>query len=124
MWKMLDRKYITKSMNVRVGKILRPELKIDYEYDFGTPTHLRLKVLSVEEKEVKYGRMILLARNEPPLRECCVCGKLAVYVCRKCIYESKGWLCDECASVHKCDKEMLTPIVNSPRVGICGYTGY
>jgi len=34
-----------------------------------------------------------------------------------------GWLCDECAPKHKCGEDMLLPVVNSPRVGKCGYTG-
>ena len=38
--------------------------------------------------------------------------------------EGEGWVCDECAPKHKCGEDMLLPVVNSPRVGMCGYTGF
>lgn len=41
----------------------------------------------------------------------------------QCIYEGKGWLCDKCGRIHECGEDMLLPVVNSPRVGMCGYTG-
>ena len=41
----------------------------------------------------------------------------------QCIYEDKGCLCDACAKSHECGEEMLLPLVNSPRAGVCGYTG-
>jgi hypothetical protein len=28
-----------------------------------------------------------------------------------------------CAGGHECGEEMLLPVVNSPRVAMCGYTG-
>ena len=54
---------------------------------------------------------------------CGVCGKPATQVCTECMWENTGWLCDECASKHDTDEEMFLPVVNSPRVGMCGYTG-
>jgi hypothetical protein len=33
-----------------------------------------------------------------------------------------GWLCDAHAEKHK-HQDMFLPVVNSPRVGQCGYTG-
>jgi len=32
-------------------------------------------------------------------------------------------LCDECAKQHACGMDMLLDVVDSPRVGECGYTG-
>lgn len=75
-----------------------------------------------DERSMKE-KVKLLARNEPPPIKCEICGKTATYVCSQCRYEGKGWLCDECASKHECGEEMLLPVVNSPRVGMCGYTG-
>lgn len=40
-----------KSMNYVVDKVLMPGQKFFYEYDFGSPTHLELKV--VQEREVE-----------------------------------------------------------------------
>lgn len=124
MWPMIfDRGTPTRSMNIRTGTLLRPGLKFNYEYDFGTTTRLTLRVLSAREENIKDKSIQILARNDPPQIICEMGGKLATQVCTQCIYEGKGWLCDKCAREHKCGEDMLLPIVNSPRVGMCGYTG-
>jgi hypothetical protein len=112
-----------RSMNIRAGSVLHAGLKFHYEYDFGTPTHLALRVLSEREENIKDKSIQILARNNPPHIICEMCGRLATQVCTQCIYEDKGWLCDKCAQEHKCGEDMLLPVVNSPRVGMCGYTG-
>jgi hypothetical protein len=42
-----------------------------------------------------------------------------------CIYEKENpFYCEEHAGDHGCeDAEMLLPVVNSPRMGMCGYAG-
>jgi len=112
-----------KSMNVRLDKILELGMKFFHEYDFGSTTHLILKVVSEEESKVKGKDIQVLARNEPPPIHCDYCGKMATQVCTECLYSDEGWLCDECAAEHRCGEEMLLPVVNSPRVGTCNYTG-
>jgi hypothetical protein len=112
-----------RSMRVALGKILGPGMKSNYEYDFGSTTALTLKVVS-EQAVGKAGKSIhILARNNPPKITCDVCGGEAVAVCSDCQYSEGGWLCKKCAKKHKCGDEMLLPVVNSPRVGVCGYTG-
>jgi len=38
--------------------------------------------------------------------------------------ESDAFFCDAHADEHRCDgEEAILPIVNSPRMGVCGYTG-
>jgi hypothetical protein len=32
-------------------------------------------------------------------------------------------LCQACAEDHECGEDMQLPVVNSPRVGVCGYAG-
>jgi predicted RNA-binding Zn-ribbon protein involved in translation (DUF1610 family) len=112
-----------KSMNYVINKVLSVGKKFSYEYDFGSPTYLNLKVLSEHEIEGEESSISLLARNEPPSVTCNSCGKTATYICAQCGYSGEGWVCEECASDHKCGEEMLLPVVNSPRVGVCGYTG-
>jgi len=111
------------SMNAALGSVLRPRLKFAHEYDFGTTTHLTLKVVSEYEGQAKGESVQILARNEMPPVVCEKCGKPAVHVCAQCIYDGKGWVCDKHASKHKCGEDMLLPVVNSPRMGMCGYTG-
>jgi hypothetical protein len=110
-------------MNVEIAAVLRPGLRFTHEYDFGTTTELALRVLSEREGKPINRPVQILARNEPPPINCDKCGKPATQICTQCIYDDKGWLCDDCASHHKRHEEMLLPVVNSPRVGTCGYTG-
>jgi hypothetical protein len=118
-----DPEFGDKSLRVQVGKILSPGQPFFHEYDYGTPTELRLKAVAEREGEARGKSIQLLARNEAPLISCEGCGKAASEVCAQCIYEGGGWLCDACAAEHACGEEMLLPVVNSPRVGMCGYTG-
>ncbi|MBS3907145.1 MAG: hypothetical protein KGZ49_08940 [Syntrophaceae bacterium] len=117
------REYDERGMKVALGDVLGPGMKFYHEYDFGTTTELTLRVASELEGEAKSMSVQLLARNDPPSIACESCGKIAAQVCAECIWSGKGWLCDECARKHECSEEMLLPVVNSPRVGMCGYTG-
>jgi hypothetical protein len=110
-------------MDVALDDVLRPKTKFYHEYDFGTTTELILRVVSEQEGKIKGESIRLLARNDSPSITCESCGKEATKVCSQCTYEGKGWLCDECAGAHECGEEMLLPVVNSPRVGMCGYVG-
>jgi len=117
-WDMGD-----KSMRVRLDKVLSPGQTCSYEYDYGTTTELKLKVISERQVAAKGSAIQVLARNIPPVILCEVCGKPATEVCSQCIFDDKGWLCDDCAEEHECGEEMLLPVVNSPRVGMCAYRG-
>ncbi len=112
-----------KSMRVRLDKVLSPGQTCSYEYDYGTTTELKLKVISEREVEARGKAIQVLARNTPPVILCEECGKPATNICSQCIFDEKGWLCDDCAQEHECGEEMLLPVVNSPRVGMCAYTG-
>ena len=109
-------------MDARMDRVLTPGMKFIHEYDFGTTTELDLKVVSEREGAME-GDIQLLARNDPPEITCGECGDPATLMCTECSWESKGWLCDKCARKHECGEEMMMPVVNSPRVGVCGYTG-
>ncbi len=118
---MLDHEI--RNLSTRLDAILRPGMKFHHEYDYGSTTQLSLRVVS-ERAEGKWrGGIRLLARNEPPDIPCESCGRPAARVCTGCIDWGEAWFCDDCASWHECDSEMFLPVVNSPRVGVCGYTG-
>jgi len=112
-----------KGMGIKIRTVLKPKTKFTYEYDFGTTTELNLRVISERTDQSGKEPVHLMARNTPPPITCNVCKKPATQVCAQCIWEGEGWLCDACARKHKCGEEMLLPVVNSPRVGMCGYTG-
>jgi len=112
-----------KDMYISLGDVLRPRMRFYHVYDYGTTTKLTLKVVSVRERLISNEPPQILARNEPPEIVCDSCGKLATHVCSCWHWGGEGWLCDACVTKHGCEYGMLLPVVNSPRVGICGYDG-
>jgi hypothetical protein len=110
------------AMDDPIGKRVHKGDVFYYEYDFGSTTHLKLKVAGQRQGNLKKHEVRLLARNEPP-EILCDCGKRATELCMECSYEPDGWLCESCAAEHPCGEEAIIPIANSPRVGVCGYTG-
>ncbi len=112
----------------KVGDIFEKGDIIGYEYDFGTTTELRIRVIDQLEDLKTKNDITILLRNIEPDYTCSNCGRKASYICPFCLYEDEGMLCDDCITEHKCVKEegkdILLPIVNSPRVGVCGYVGY
>jgi hypothetical protein len=112
-----------RDMNVALSDVLKPGAVISYEYDFGTTTELKLKVVGFRDDALRGEYVRILARNDPPQQRCRNCGKPATQVCGQCVWDDSGWLCDRCAPKHRCEEEVMLPAVNSPRVGMCAYTG-
>jgi hypothetical protein len=113
-----------RSMSVRLNRVLDVGLKFSYEYDYGSTTELTLKVVALRDQGTPQGGVQLLARNEAPQLPCQRCGaRLATQICTECECRGEGWLCEPCAAGHECGTEMCLPVVNSPRAGVCGYTG-
>lgn len=111
-------------MGVRLSRLLQPGMAFSYEYDYGSTTELNLKVLALRDRGTPRGAVELLARNDAPLTACDRCGtQPATEICTECVWKDQGWLCESCAKAHECGTEMCLPVVNSPRVGVCGYTG-
>ena len=112
-----------KNMQAKLEEVFSPGQTCSYEYDFGSTTELLMKVISEYEVDMNGKAIQVLARNSLPIVPCDVCGEPAASLCTQCSYEDKGCLCDACAKKHTCDEEMLMPLFNSPRAGVCGYTG-
>lgn len=110
-----------RNMAVAVANVLKAGTEFRHEYDFGSTTELHLKVVSERQGLTRGQDVHILARNEPPAIVCGECGKPATKVCTECLGEDEGWVCDECAAHHH--EDMLLPVVNSPRVGVCAYGG-
>lgn len=118
-----DGEYKEKGMDITLSEVMEVGTEFSYDYDFGSTTRLSLKVVG-EIEEVPKGDVVqIMARNEAPLYSCSVCGAEATEICTQCIYDDEGSLCEKCAQEHECGEEMLLPVVNSPRIGVCGYTG-
>ena len=112
-----------RTMDFPLGDILRPKLKFSYTYDFGSSTDLSLRVVSQRETIMKPGSIQIQARNDAPDIRCVECDKPATMVCTECSWSGEGWFCKRCLRKHECGDEMALPVVNSPRVGVCGYDG-
>lgn len=111
-----------KSMEQKLYKVLEAGMKFTHEYDYGSTTELKLRVVDVGERPIRTSFVTLLARNEPPAWTCSGCGKPATRI------RASGWGLDlnslSCAGcIEDADQETFLPIVNSPRTGVCGYCG-
>ena len=111
----------------KVGSIFEPGLELTHLYDYGTTSETKIKVVDVRQgKPLTAKPIYLMARNFLPEFKCKECGAMATWLCMECIYEEDelGWLCDEHAEDHPHDSYGDPfPVVNSPRLGMCGYDG-
>ena len=121
-------KTIKVKMSHKVKDVFEPKVKIYHDYDFGTTTRVFLKGLKHYQLNLKEN-IILLSRNEPLKIMCASCKKEpAINICSVCCYEEMAFFCKKCSKKH--EKECADfadyscmPVVNSPRMGECGYTG-
>jgi hypothetical protein len=94
-----------------------------HEYDFGSTTELLLKAVGRRTGRSAKSPVRLLARNEPPQLTCGQCGERATDVC-PFSEDDNPFLCEAHAPDHDCgESDCHLPVVNSPRMGVCGYTG-
>ena len=115
-------------MKDMVEDVFRPKVKIYHDYDFGTTTRVFLIAKKQYQLNLKEP-IILLSRNEP-LKLMCVSCKTepAINICAVCYYQEMAFFCKKCSKIHAKTCEDFAdyaemPIVNSPRMGECGYTG-
>lgn len=114
------------AMNKKTSHIFHEDLKLKYEYDFGSTTQLQLAV--IKEFNIAAGQpIVLLSRNEPLALLCETCGqKPATQLCTVC--QDESIFCSACAKKHAktCNDfadYAAMPVVNSPRMGVCAYEG-
>ncbi|MBA2693288.1 MAG: hypothetical protein H0U65_12510 [Rubrobacter sp.] len=114
-----------RDMRVKLGNVLSEGVRFHHVYDFRTSTDLKLRVAGERKGNIGRRPLRLLSQNEAPVWECDVCGGEATQICTMCMYEKENpFYCEAHAENHDCDEpEMLLPVVNSPRMGMCGYTG-
>lgn len=108
-------------MKKAIHKTLSVGREFHYEYDFGSTTELEGEVIAEKPGKLE-NKIRLLARNDlPAIIQCALCGSVPEVICTDCT----DFLCKKCKGKHKnCgDEEYRLPVVNSPRMGICGYTG-
>ncbi len=111
----------------RAGQVFAPGVQIVHYYDFGTTSETVIKVVDVRQGQpLSRHPIFLMARNEMPEVVCQECEQPAAFLCMECIIEDEepGWLCEQHAENHPHeDYGEPIPVVNSPRLGMCGYDG-
>jgi len=113
------------NMKKKIKEVFEPGVTLEYMYDFGDTTVLTVKNIEIYTGSTEGNKKIqILSRNSRPQILCDECNKnQAVIICAQCQWEGEGWLCEKCAKTHECGDEMFLPVENSPRAGVCGYTG-
>jgi hypothetical protein len=111
----------------KANAIFEPGLILRHLYDYGTTSETDIKVIgSRSGRPLSKHAIELLARNNMIPAVCQECGQPAEWLCLECLYEEDqtGYLCDEHMEDHPHDEygEPM-PLLNSPRTGLCGYTG-
>jgi hypothetical protein len=110
-------------METSLGGILKPGMVFYHQYDFGSTTSLKLKVLGMREGSPDQHEVDLIAQNDAPHIVCHQCGNhQATKICMQCQSSGRGWLCEACTATHKCGRDVYLPVANSPRAGVCGYS--
>ncbi len=106
-------------MDVSLKKAMQSAETLKYEYDFGSTTQLTIRRLAENVSPVNDENLAVLARNDLPQINCLVCEKPAT------ILMVEDWepepYCEACWS--DSDERMTLPVINSPRMGVCGYDG-
>ncbi len=114
-------------MSRRISAVLAPDTELTHIYDFGTTSETCIKVIETRKGATTTQRPIaLMMRNVMPDATCIECGEPAMYLCMECLIEADEWgtLCKTHSETHPHD-DYGEPIllVNSPRLGMCGYEG-
>jgi hypothetical protein len=111
----------------RVGDVFSSAPVVTHIYDFGTSSETQIK--GIDQRDgvpLTKHPIVLLARNKIPEAVCIECGQPAAYFCAECQIEDEtaGTLCTQHAQSHPHDNygEPIA-LVNSPRLGMCGYDG-
>ncbi len=119
-----DRGFNEIPMSNTLLQLSKTSKDIIYQYDFGSTTELLINIIDTYNGPAGFKDIIILARNAQFLIPCDICGKEpAVKICPECQWNDEGWLCEKCARGHECEEEILLPVCNSPRSGVCGYQG-
>lgn len=123
--------------NAKLRNVLAVGMDFIYEYDFGSTTELLLSVKDYREgPAMKDPDVVILSRNIPIIPPCDHCGKPSEliiqwgyfddkyqFLCEKCYQELSGEDEEDSESDDFFGNEGTLPLVNSPRCGVCGYTG-
>jgi len=112
-----------KTMRASLAEALGGRGPLEHVYDFGSTTVCAIDSAGHRNGRASRGGLVLLARNDPPDYRCDSCGAPATDVCT--VGCDRPYSCSGCSVKHACGSggETMLPLVNSPRAGVCGYSG-
>ncbi len=114
----------TRRMSARIADAFELGTEAEYKYDFGTPSKLLISAIAVRSGNWSGNPIRMLARNNTPTMKCTACHLQAEWICTECLWGDRPFLfCDRHSKGHLHEDEMFLPVVNSPRIGMCGYEG-
>jgi hypothetical protein len=115
------------AMSRRIEAAIASGQELTHIYDFSTESVSLIKPVGQRlGKPVTTRPIVLLARNVTPVVACQECQQPASWLCMECVIEedAQGVLCDQHAKNHPHeDYGDPVPLMNSPRLGLCGYDG-
>jgi hypothetical protein len=111
----------------RVDAVFGRGVEVTHIYDFGTSSETKIKPIGQRAGVPLTARpIVLMARNTMPEAACLECGQPAGFLCMECQieHELSGMLCPAHTRNHPHhDYGEPIALVNSPRLGMCGYDG-
>ena len=110
-----------------LDEIFEPGLELMHIYDFGTSSETVIRAIDRRQgKPTTRYPIALMARNLAPEQVCIECGQPATRFSMGELIQRNVWrtLCEEHAEEQPPDDYgEPVPLVNSPRLGMCGYSG-
>ena len=117
----------TISKKYSADEVFRAGGHLMHIYDFGTSSETLIHIVGVRKgKPITRHPILLMARNRIPESDCAECMKPAAKLCMECFIDEDTWqtFCDKHARSHPHGNYGdPVPLVNSPRLGLCGYEG-
>lgn len=114
-------------MENEIQQVFRPDVEVLHTYDYGTSSKTLIRCISIRTGFATTANpIVLMGRNRMPEGKCIKCEAQAAFYCPECAYDSfeDGFLCSKHGKRHSHEgEESAIPMVNSPRIGMCGYTG-
>lgn len=115
----------SEDMDIEIDEVLDVGMSFTYIYDYGSTTELELKVMEKYEPLFPDRGIRLIGRNLPVEYKCFYCNNLAKLHFYDVYSGKQGFVCEFCMKKMQTENKEVyfTDIINSPRVGVCGYNG-
>lgn len=107
----------------KLKNVLSVGLVFKHDYDFGSTTTLKITVVEKYSGITTKDKITLLARNNMQEYICEKCGEKAIYIAMESEWDEYTPLCEKCGEDYDDEESYLVEITNSPRMGVCGYSG-